>query len=78
MDTGTKSPITPASRSTAPTNRINRRTVTLELLFHSGTTSADIPAPNDAKLNAYVDAQGRSTARWLVLEHENDGARVTR
>ncbi|EUA28036.1 hypothetical protein I552_10137 [Mycobacterium xenopi 3993] len=28
-DTGTNSPMTPATRSTAPTNRINRRTVTL-------------------------------------------------
>jgi hypothetical protein len=52
MDTGTNSPITPAISSTAPTNKTNRRTVTFELLFHSTTTSADIPAPNDAKQQA--------------------------
>jgi len=33
-----------------PPNKTNRRTVMLELLFHSTTTSADIPALSDAKL----------------------------
>jgi hypothetical protein len=33
MDTGANSPITPASKSTAPTPRINRRTVTISPFF---------------------------------------------
>src|SRR5882757_9057471 len=34
METGANSPITPATSSTAPTNRTTRRTVTFELLRH--------------------------------------------
>jgi len=91
MDTGTNSPITPAISSTAPTNKTNRRTVTLELLFHSTTTTADIPALNDAKLTNRIhadhgeawslnrrDDQCHTTAPWLTRGHENGGAGVKR
>ena len=54
MDTGTRSPITPASRNTAPINRINRLIVTLELVCHSQT--AEVPTLADTKLENRIRA----------------------
>jgi hypothetical protein len=62
MDTGTRSPITPASRSTAPINKINRLIVTLELLCHSQT--AEVPTLTDIKLENRIRTDPSDVVRY--------------